>query len=359
MEYYCGIDLGATNSDLCVLDDRDNILLRKKVSNDKAQILKVLEPFKDDLEVVVESTFNWYWLIDALQEAGYKVVFAGTLGVFWISGAKVKTDPIDSLKLARLLKSNSILEAYIYPKEDRPVRALVRQRLKLVRERGKQYTSLRILLYQHGHLDHSRDGIKSMGREHLDEIFQDDQLTRLFSMQGYDRIDMLSEQIEVLEKVIFGLSMERPEFSLLQTLPGVGRVIGSTILYEIGEISRFKNAKKFCSYCRLVPGIAQSGKVSRRGRGSKQGNPNLKWAFSQAAVYAVRTDPVVKRHFQKHVRRHRGRGSKPVAYSIIARKLATAAFHILKDGVEYREELLFRNDKGRNLGLSPGLNPST
>ena len=121
----------------------------------------------------------------------------------------------------------------------------------------------------------------------------------------------------------------------------VGQTIALTILYEVGELTRFANVKVFSSYCRVVPGVAQSGNVTRRGRGSKQGNHYLKAAFSQAAVHAVRCYPKVRRYYERQLKRHQGRGRQMICYNIIAHKLAQAAFHVLKEQTEYREELLF------------------
>lgn len=206
--------------------------------------------------------------------------------------------------------------------------------------RAEEYASLRKLLLRHGILDHSRNGIRRTIEEDIDMWFKDP-LIRLHANQELRRIGLYVEQIRQLEQVILKAAKDRPEYSLLIFIPGIGDILAVTILYETGDISRFKSSRHFSSYCRLVPGIAQSGSVSRRGRGSKQGNHYLKWAFTQAAVYAVRHVPTIRRSFDKHCRRHRGRGAKIVAYSIIAHKIAQAVYHILRDGAEYREELLF------------------
>ena len=144
-----------------------------------------------------------------------------------------------------------------------------------------------------------------------------------------------------LEQTILVLAKTEKSYELLLKLPGVGQTIALTILYEVGELTRFANVKVFSSYCRVVPGIAQSGNVSRRGRASKQGNHYLKAAFSQAAVHAVRCYPKVRRYYERQLKRHQGRGRQMICYNIIAHKLAQAAFHILKEQTEYREELLF------------------
>src|SRR5436309_15554678 len=154
-------------------------------------------------------------------------------------------------------------------------------------------------------------------------------------------LKLYSQQIAELEKTILALAQTEQSYELLLQLPGVGQTIALTILYEVGELTRFANVKVFSSYCRVVPGIAQSGNVTRRGRASKQGNHYLKAAFSQAAVHAVRCYPKVRRYYERQLKRHQGRGRQMICYNIIAHKLAQAAFHVLKEQTEYREELLF------------------
>ena len=163
----------------------------------------------------------------------------------------------------------------------------------------------------------------------------------MHASQELKRIELYSQQIGELEMTILALAEKERSYELLQKLPGVGQTIALTIVYEVGEIARFASVKVFSSYCRVVSGIAQSGNVTRRGRASKQGNHYLKWALSQAAVHAVRCYPKVRRYYERQMKRHHGRGRQMICYNIIAHKLAQAAFHVLKEGVEYREELLF------------------
>ena len=99
-----------------------------------------------------------------------------------------------------------------------------------------------------------------------------------------ERIRLYSRELKTVEKYILSTVKNKPIFEHLQTIPGVGKILALTIYYEVGDIARFASAKQFCSYARVVPGLAQSGDVIRRGTGSKQGNPHLKWAFNQAAA---------------------------------------------------------------------------
>jgi transposase len=155
--FYCGIDLSARDSHLCLIDDDIKILLQQKARNDLSLISNLLDPFKPHLQIVVESTFNWYWLVDGLMAAGFQVCLAHTLGLSMITKAKVKTDRRDAFTLAKLLRAGLIPQAYIYPPLTRPVRDLLRRRLQAVDLRAQQYASIRQLLLREGFLSSSRN----------------------------------------------------------------------------------------------------------------------------------------------------------------------------------------------------------
>jgi transposase len=191
-----------------------------------------------------------------------------------------------------------------------------------------------------GHLSSSRNEIKLAQDEDLKQWFTHPLLVMSASQQ-IERIELLSRQLQQLEQQILDLTRDKAEYKRLLGISGIGRILALTILYEVGQISRFQSVRQFSSYCRLVPGIAQSGAVSRRGRSSKQGNAYLKSAFNQAAVAAVRSYPAIRRCYERHLKRHRGSARKLVAYNLIAHKLAQAVYFVLKQGADYREELLF------------------
>ena len=340
MSFYCGIDLGARESQICVINKRVKKVLELKTPNKLEHIKQLLEPYKADLEIVVESTFNWYWLVDGLQAAGFKVVLAHTLGLHMITAAKVKTDRRDAFALAKLLLAGMIPKAYIYPAETRPVRDLLRRRARLVQVRAGEYGSLRRLLLRQGILSRQQQEIKQATEADLEKWFTHE-LVRLHASQELERISLYSQQLKELETTILEQAKKEWAFPQLQQLPGIGPIIALTIFYELGELGRFATEKDFSSYCRVVPGVAQSGQTTRRGRGSKQGNPYLKWALSQAAVHAVRCYPGVRRYYERQLQRHRGRARQMVVYNIIAHKLAQGVYHVLKERTEYREELLF------------------
>ena len=338
--FYSGIDLSARDSHLCVVDENLSIHLHQKVPNDLSRISNLLAPFKPNLQIVIESTFNWYWLVDGLTDLGFDVCLAHTLGLSMITAAKVKTDRRDSFTLAKLLRAGVIPKSYIYPASTRPVRDLLRRRMKVVRLRAHEYGSLRQLLLREGYLSSSRNQIKLADDEDLKEWFSHP-LVVMNASQQLERINLLSSQILELEQQILGLTRDNADYKRLLKISGIGRILALTILYEVGQISRFKGVRHFSSYCRLVPGVAQSGAITRRGRSSKQGNAYLKSALNQAAVVAVRSYPAIRRCYERHLARHRGSARKLVAYNVIAHKLAQAVYFVLKRGEDYRQELLF------------------
>jgi len=340
MKFYCGIDLHATNSFLCVIDDKDKILLKEKLKNDLGDIIYALESFSPRPSVVVEATINWYWLIDGLQEAGFDVKLAHSMALYMITGAKVKTDRRDAFSLAKLLRLDAIPEAYIYPKARRPIRDLLRKRKQVVRLRANAYGALRRVLLQYGFYGYSQATIKSLTEEQLDQHLEH------FATQAgchleVQRIRFYSDQIKILENIILNSVSDDRCFELLQTIPGVGKILALTILYETGDIDRFQSAKHFCSYARVVPGVAQSSGVSKRGRGSKQGNPHLKWAFCQAAALSVRYNTGIRKFRQRHLARRRSKAKKLVTLCIVSHKLAIASYNILKNRVPFKQELMF------------------
>jgi transposase len=338
--FYCGIDLSARDSHICVVDDNLSIHLQLKAANELTCISTLLDPFMPDLQIVVESTFNWYWLVDGLQALGFNLSLAHTLGLTMITLAKVKTDPRDAFALAKLLRAGLIPKAYIYPASSRPVRDLLRRRLKAVALRAQEYGSLRQLLLRQGILSTSRNEIMLADDSDLNAWFSHP-LVVLAAAQQLERIHLLTGQIQELEQQILNLTRDKVDYKRLLEIAGIGKILALTILYEIGEITRFKDVRHFSSYCRLAPGVAQSGAVSRRGRASKQGNAYLKSAFNQAAVVAVRCYPAIKRCYQRHLQCHGGSARKLVAYNVIAHKLAQAVYVVLKQGADYNQELLF------------------
>ena len=339
MKFYAGIDLHTRNSVVCVIDEKERRLVTATAPNDLPSIVSLLEEAPRRPTVAVEATLNWYWLVDGLEETGYKVKLAHTMGLYMITGAKVKTDRRDAFSLAKLLRLDAIPEAYIYPKDTRPIRDVLRRRTRLVRLRAEAYVAIKRKFQQYG-LPYCDKAIKRADEEELLRWFTHPGIRASLEME-LERIRLYSRELKVVEKYILSTVENKPIFEHLQTIPGVGKTLALTIYYEVGDIGRFASARQFCSYARVVPGLAQSGNVIRRGTGSKQGNPHLKWAFNQAAALSVRYYGYVRSFRQKHLARRRSKARRLISLSIVAHKLAIAAYHVLRDEVPFNKELMF------------------
>jgi transposase len=268
------------------------------------------------------------------------VKLAHTLGLHMITGAKVKTDRRDAFKLAKLLRMGEIPEAYIYPKEKRPLRDLLRRRVELVQERAACYSSLRVQFIKYNLNTMSLTDLKQFLPADIN-IMPIPQELKDYCLMTLQRVDLLSNQIHQLDTYLKGVALEDPKFKILLTLPGVLYVLGLMIYYEIGDIRRFSNVRQFVSYCRLIPGISQSSDKVKRGKGSNQGNHYLKFAFTQAASIAVRYYPKLKKFRDKHANRRKGNAATMIANCILAHKIAVATFHMMKEGVPFDEVQLF------------------
>ncbi|RZB36620.1 MAG: hypothetical protein SRB2_01922 [Desulfobacteraceae bacterium Eth-SRB2] len=172
MGVYAGIDLHSSNNYIGIMDQDYKRLFGRRQPNDLNNILKVLEPFKADLEgVIVESTYNWYWLVDELQEQGYTVHLANPSAIKRYEGIKHTDDKWDSFWLAHMKHLNILPEGYIYPKEQRAVRDLLRRRLFFVRQRTANILSLQSTITRNLGIKMTVNGIKKLKMDDACKLF--------------------------------------------------------------------------------------------------------------------------------------------------------------------------------------------
>jgi transposase len=338
MPLYCGIDLHSTNSYVTVTDEQDQVVLGKRLPNRLEVILHELEPVREELTgVAVESTFNWYWLVDGLMDAGFQVHLVNTFAAQQYAGLKYSDDRSNARWLAHLLRLGVLPESYICPREDRAVRDLLRQRCRLVRQRTANRLSLQNLIVRHTGRLIKGNALKKLAPDKLCETTDDEHLILALDTT-YEVIEALEPQIERLEKAILAQGKLRPEFRILESIPGVGQTLALTIIYETGEIRRFRRVGQYASYCRCVRSERLSN-GKRKGEGQrKNGNTYLSWAFHEAAHFAVRFQPEAKRFYE----RKRARTNSIVAIRALAHKLARATYFMLRDQRTYDPAMLFR-----------------
>lgn len=338
MKLYAGIDLHSNNSYLGISDEEDRRYYTKRLPNRGDVILAELEPYRQDMKgIVVESTFNWYWLVDLLRENNYKVHLANPAAIQQYKGKKHSGDKDDAFWLAHLLRLGILPEGYIYPKEDRPVRDLLRKRGHLVRLRTSLINSLQGIISRNCGCSLSGNKIKQFREDHVAPLLAGQEDLQLSGEISKETIDYLTRQIRKVEGVVQDKVRLRKPFFGLQTIPGVGKILGLTIMLETGAIDRFSTVGDFSSYCRKVPSQWISNE-KKKGRGnSKNGNRYLAWAFSEAAEMARRYDEQARGFYNRKA----ARSNFMVAHAALAHKLSRAAYYIMKNGVEYDPKKLF------------------
>ena len=331
MALYCGIDLHSRDCWLAILDEGLEIVQEAKVGNDLEKVVSILEPYREDLEgVAVESTFNWYWLVDGLRESGHRVHLTNTWAVKQYEGLKYADDRHDARWLAHLLALGILPEGYIYPREERPVRDLLRRRSFLVRKRTSFLLAMRCAFECRTGLRARSNEIKGWGEEDVKHFLEDP--TEAFGVSCLlEPMNAVSVQIKEIEKRALTRGRLRPEFAVLETVWGVGKVLALTIMYEVGEIERFRKVGNFASYCRLVK-TARLSAGKRKGSGNRRnGNPYLSWAFSEAAHHAIKHHTEAKRFYH----RKKAKTNGIVAVRALAHKLARASYYVMRDHTDF------------------------
>ncbi len=337
-QLYAGIDLHSNNNHTGILDKERTRIYHKRLPNQRDVVLAELEPFKQDLvSISIESTFNWYWLVDCLKEAGYNVHLANPAAMQQYSGLKFRDDKHDAFWLAHMDSLGILPKGYIYPKEMRPIRDLLRKRGHLVRLRTSLINSLQGIISRNN--GHSLSGkyIKQFTRNHVGPLLEDDEDLALSGEVSKESIDFLSRQILKIERSCEDRIQLNSQYTGLLTIPGVGKILALTIMLETGPIERFKKVGNFSSYCRKVPTSWLSNSKQKGKGNSKNGNKYLSWAFAEAAEFCRRHDDGAKRFFKRKA----AKTKTTVAYAALAHKLARAAFYIMRDGVEFDGKKLF------------------
>jgi len=331
MKLYGAIDLHSTNSVLVLIDEQDRVVYQKRLPNDLGLIVMELSTYRAEIEgIVVESTYNWYWLVDGLMEQGYQVHLANPAAIQQYEGLKYTDDHSDARWLAHLLRLGLVREGYIYPRADRPVRDLLRKRSQLVRQRTTNLLSIQNLLTRNTGRSLGANRVKQLDVQQIDELLPDGDLA-LAVKANLLVMNSATEQIEVLERTILKRVKLRPQFKYLKSVSGIGEILALTIMLETGDIKRFPTVGNYASYCRCV----SSRKISndkKKGKGNtKNGNKYLAWAYVEAAHFAVRHCAKIRSYEQKK----KAKSKAIIAIKAVAHKLCRACYYIMRDRVAF------------------------
>lgn len=338
MKLYAAFDLHSSNSYVAVIDEEGKPLLSKKLANEPALILRALSLHRKKIAgIAVESTYNWYWLVDMLMAEGYKVHLANPAAIQKYKGLKHADDRHDAGWLAEMLRLGILPEGYIYPKEERPVRDLLRKRGHLVRLRTSLIISLQHIITRNCGIMVPVNDVKRLREDRISPLLDGNEDILMAGSISKETIDYLTRKIQSIEKTIEGKIELSSPYQHLLGIPGVGKILALTIMLETGPISRFQKVGNYVSYCRKVSSTwTSNGKAKGKGN-EKNGNRYLAWAYSEASELARRFDERVRAYYQRKAQKT----NRMVAHQALAHKLARSAYFIMRDKVPFMAEKLF------------------
>jgi transposase len=332
-----GMDLHSNNVVIGLMDMDGKRVAHQKVECKLSQVLKFLAPYKKRLEQIgVESTYNWYWLVDGLQAEKYPVVLANPACMVQYNGIKHADDTNDAFFVAELLRLKILPTGHIYDAQLRPVRDLLRRRLMLVHHRTALMLSFKSLYTRSTGGEMTLSKLKDLSVKGAQDLYEHPANQLIAGMQ-IQHIEQLSQSIDKIEKVVLASARELPYYAKLATLPGVGRILGMTITLEVGDIKRFADPGNFASYCRTVEAQRVSNSRKKGENNSKCGNKYLSWAFVEAANFARRFDERCRKWFDRKT----VRTSNVIATKALACKLAKAAWYLMAEGTDYDSKRMF------------------
>ena len=338
--YYCGIDLHAKLLYVCILDGKGNTCLHKEISACPEKLKALLEPYLGNIIVGVECMHCWYWVSDFCDALGIDFILGHALYMKAIHGGKAKNDKIDSYKIAKLIRGGNFPLAYVYPKEMRATRDLLRRRTKMVKQGGnlKAHTINTTSQYN---LPSIKVNLKNKeAREQIRSAFPDPVVQKNMDLN----MALLECYAKELSKIEWFLEQQAKQHNpvhlhLLKSISGIGRILSLTIIYEIGDINRFPSVQNFASYARLVKCKAESAGKIYGTSGNKIGNAHLKWAFSEAAVLYLRGNEKA----QKYLQTLQKRMSKAKALSVLAHKMGRCVYFMMKNNTVFDESRFLKS----------------
>jgi len=337
MKKMVGIDLHGNNAMLGLMDETGRRLLHKRVPNEMPRVLEVLEPHREEIDTVaVESTFNWYWLVDGLQEANYNVVLANPAKIDQYDGLKHLDDKSEAYFLAELLRLGILPTGHIYNKETRPVRDMLRRRMGLVRQRTALMLSFKGLYTRNTGQTLGLGRLKTMELTETRKMFNHP-ADQLISREQLAMIKQLDQSIGRVEKAVLKVARFLPNFPRLQTIPGIGKILALTITLETGEVGRFASPGNYASYCRCVQSRRTSNEKNKGRNNGKCGNKYLAWAFVEAANFAYRYNTECR----KFIDRKSAKTNGILARKALACKLSKAGWHIMTDNSNFDIDRVF------------------
>lgn len=341
-EYFCGVDLHSRTIYICIMNRAGEILLRRNITNDFEIFKRIVEPFLSGLVVGCESTYNYYWLFDGCRKAGIPFYLGHAYYMKAISSSKKKNDRLDARTIANLMRTNYFPLAYPYPEEMRATRDLFRRRTRFVRIRSEAYTHTQLVMHQNAITDVKSSAVKNKKERRglVERLGHAD--VRFNISSDFDLMDSFDPLIKNMEARIKkqALHHNARHFRILLTIPGVGDIIALNTLYETHDIHRFKRAQNYASYSRVVKCQRSSNGKPTGSKNQRIGNPYLKWAFGQMAIYSVEASEPIEKLFKRLERKHGTQNAR----ARLRHKLAVAVYFMLKNNEAFDEARFVRSN---------------
>ena len=325
---FVGIDVHRKRSVVVRTDADGNRLEAIRISNDPEYLRAVMARAGDSPEVVLEACYGWYWAADTLAELGANVHLAHPLGVKGFTYRRVKNDILDAADLADLLRMGRLPEAWIAPPAVRELRELVRHRAKLVGLRTNLKCQVHAVLASAGIAVPMSDLFGVEGNALLDRVVLP-QAMRVKVISCRSLIGVLDVEIDRFAKLATARLHADPGYAAVQTIPGVGPVLGAVFCAEIGEVTRFPGPTHLASWAGLTPRHRESDTKVVRGPITKQGSTLVRWAAVEAVQRAGKDNPIGAVRAQILTRRPKANNTAKVA---AARVLIECVFYALRDG---------------------------
>jgi len=324
--FVCGLDIHRNSVFATVMSYGGEVIERRKLS-DKDEVVSFLGRYPID-KVAMESSTSIVPIYRALRGKGYKVLVSHPKKTRLIAESRIKTDRVDSWAVTELARLNALPLSYVPPDDIAALREKVRRRAYLVRMRSKLRVKIRAQLTINGIQAPTEHGLfTSKNLEWLHSL-------QLDSVESYlPVISTLDIQIRKLSKELQALAPQDEDVKLLMTIPGIGYYSALLVKSEIGDISRFPDGEKLCSYAGLVPSVSSSGAYTRRGSITKEGSRWLRWIMVECVHTHRKYDTSITRSYHAIAERK----GKSIAKVAAARRLLMCCYSVLRNRQPYHD----------------------
>jgi transposase len=328
---FAGLDVHKKEVEVAIVDDAGKLILRQRLFTQREALEEFARQHLTQCRVALEATTNCWALVALLQPLCAEVIVSNPLRTRAIAEAKIKTDRVDALVLAQLLRCDFLPTVWCPDEEICRLRHRSTERANLSADSTRIKNRIHAVLHQRLIPSPFKDLFSKAGRLWLSELSLDKEGAATLA-RHLRQLELIEKEMATLDQSIATTAYQHPQIKLLLTLPGVDVTVAQTILSALGDVTRFPNADKAAGYLGLVPSTYQSGEHCYHGRITKQGASHARWMMVQAAQH-ISVHPGPLGVFFRRLAKKKNRN---VAVVATARKMITIAWHMLKNNEPYR-----------------------